>query len=649
MHPAALLPPAPQPWRLATGATVRPDGAQGAADRVRFRVWAPRVRRVEAVFPRREGRREPLREVDEGLYEVVLPDVPPGSDYTYRLDGGASVPDPVSRWQPQGVHGPSRVVDPAAHPWTDRAWAGLPLEQAVFYELHVGTFTPAGTFDAAIGRLDDLRALGVTAVELMPVAAFPGSRNWGYDGVHLYAPQESYGGPAALARLVDACHARGMALVLDVVYNHLGPEGNYLQRFGPYFSGRHHTPWGDALNFDDRDCEPVRRHFIDNALYWLTEYHVDGLRLDAIHAIFDFGVRHVLAELAEVFHEQARRLGRTAWLIAESDLNDTRVIDPPERGGWGLDAQWNDDFHHAQHALLTGARHGYFADFGRVADLCKALRQGFVLDGGYSRYRRRRHGMASLGRPGRQFVVAVQNHDQVANASAGRRLGALVPPAAERLAAAVLLCAPNPPLLFMGQEWGAATPFHYFTSHSDPAVARAVSEGRRRELLSLQNGAHFADPQAESTFVASRLDWAEAQRAPHAGLRRWYRDLLALRREQACLRELEPARTRADGDDAARWLVLQREGADGSVAVLACNYRGEAQPVPLPVRGAGWRRALWSGDPAYGGAAQAPGTPAPPLALQASLPGDASAPQGAALAVPLGPWEAVLYLHRCAS
>jgi maltooligosyltrehalose trehalohydrolase len=628
MHtPAALACPAPPDlWRLELGARPRPDGA------AEFRVWAPRARRVQVAFPQREAMAVELEAAPEGVFAGTVPDVPVGSDYTFRLDGGPPLPDPVSRWQPYGVHGPSRLVDPERFAWSDGAWRGLPLERLVFYELHVGTFTDAGTFAGVIGRLDELADLGVTAVELMPVAQFPGERNWGYDGVHLYAPQHSYGGPDGLKALVDACHARGLALFLDVVYNHLGPEGNYLGRYGPYFTTRYHTPWGEALNFDDRDCDPVRRHFIGNALYWLSEYHVDGLRLDAIHGIYDFGARHLLAELSAAFHEQARRLGRLAWVVAESDLNDTRVIDPPELGGWGLDAQWSDDFHHAEHAVLTGARQGYFMDFGRVADLCKALERGFVLDGAYSRYRARRHGNSSAARPGRQFVVAIQNHDQVANASLGRRLGSLVEPEAEKLAAALLLCAPNLPLLFMGQEWGARTPFHYFTSHGDAALARAVSEGRRREMASLQNGAPPADPQDAATFAACRLRRAERERAPHAGLLRFYRALLALRREHACLHRCDKSRTRATGHEVRRWLALERgEPHAGGAALLACNLGAEPVTAPLPVAGRAWRRALWSGDPAFDGPG---GPPEPPPALDASAHGE----------VALGPWQAVLYL-----
>ena len=608
-----------EPVLWSPGCGTRPGADGGTA----FRVWAPQASAVELTLPARGGASLAMTPDGGGTFVARAPQVGPGDDYGFRLDGGALRPDPVSRWQPAGVHGPSRVVDPRAFPWHDVHWHGLPLEALVFYELHVGTFTPQGTFDGAIARLPYLKALGVTAVELMPVAAFPGMRNWGYDGVHPYAPQHSYGGPEGLKRLVDACHAHGLALFLDVVYNHLGPEGNYLGEFGPYFTDRYHTPWGLALNFDGADCDPVRRYIIDNALYWLTEYHVDGLRLDAIHGIFDFGARHVLAQLAEEFQAQAERLGRQAWLIAESDLNDVRVINPRELGGWGLDAQWNDDFHHALHTLLSGDRHGYFADFGGTGHLTRALEHGYVIEGGYSVFRRRTHGNSAADRPGRQFVGFVQNHDQVANPSCGDRLAVQTSPAHEKLAACVLLCAPHLPLLFMGQEFGARTPFHYFTSHGDAHLARAVSEGRQREMAALRRQGDFHDPQAPETFEASRLDWACRERAPHAGVLRLYEHLLALRRAQPCLHDCDRAHTRTLAGEAGRWLVLLRGddpisagGGTGQAggnewrnagaakvalaAQLFCNFNAHEVLVPVPRAGTAWQLALWSEDTQYG-------------------------------------------------
>jgi maltooligosyltrehalose trehalohydrolase len=597
---AASRVPRETPWRLEMGA--RPEG-----NWTRFRVWAPRAGRV--VVRVVGGGEVAMTPAGDGLHEAAA-QAPPGTDYAYLLDGGQPLPDPVSRWQPQGVHGPSRVVNPDGYTWRDADWRGIPLEKLVIYELHTGTFTPEGTFAAIEQNLDCLRELGVTAVELMPVAEFPGGRNWGYDGVHLYAPQSSYGGPEGLKHLVDACHGAGLAVVLDVVYNHLGPEGNYLGAYGPYFSGRYRTPWGDALNFDDADCDPVRRHFIENALYWLTEYHVDALRLDAVHGIFDFGARHLLEELSEAFHTQAARLGRQAWLIAESDLNDVRVIRPRERGGWNVDAQWMDDFHHAQHALLTGSRQGYFADFGRVAHFVKALEAGFVYDGAYSTYRRRRHGSSSADVPGQQFVVCTQNHDQIANGSQGRRLATLSSPGQQKVTAALLLCAPYLPMLFMAR-------------------------GRHEELAAFLDGREFADPRAPETFARCRLDWTLPAREPHAGLLRWHRALLELRRAHPSLGNCRKDLTRAHYDEQARWLVLERGDPDGSAALLFCNFAKAPQAVPGPAAGGAWTLAMWSGDPAFGEAA-------PAADLPAALEGAAAGKAG----VPLGPWEAALYLRN---
>ena len=578
------------PWRLGYGA--RPlDGAETV-----FRVWAPLARRVAL---RLDGARDlPMREAFPGEF-ALRTQAPPGTDYRYVLDGRHALPDPVSRWQPEGVHGPSRVVDPEAFAWSDSGWRGLPLAELVICELHVGTFTIEGTFRAAIDTLPYLRDAGYNTIELMPVAEFPGTRNWGYDGVHWYAPQSSYGGPEGLKGLVNAAHGAGVAVILDVVYNHLGPEGNYLPAFYPFFSSRYRTPWGDAINYDDADCDPVRRHAIENALYWLTEFHVDGLRLDAIHYIFDQGSRHILSELRERFHAQASRLGRPAYLIAESDLNDTRVFDPPARGGWGLDAQWSDDFHHALRTLITDNRRGYFADFGRVSDLAKALEAGFTMDGRYSVFRRRRHGVSAAGRPGRHFVICTQNHDQIANGTLGHRLSTVVGLEAQKLSAALLLCAPNPPMLFMGQEYGETAPFHYFTSHGDPGLAEAVTRGRRAEMAAFLNEEPFRDPQAETTFAACRPERSLAKREPHAGLLRWHQALLRLRRQMPCLRDDAPGATRAHYEEARRWMVLER-GTGGARAWLFANFTGKRQSVPMPHRDGIWTLALASSEARFG-------------------------------------------------
>jgi maltooligosyltrehalose trehalohydrolase len=386
-----------------------------------------------------------------------------------------------------------------------------------------------------IARLPDLAQLGVTAVELMPVAAFPGARNWGYDGVHPYAPHVAYGGPDGLRRLVSAAHRAGIAVILDVVYNHLGPEGNYLAEFGPYFTERYHTPWGAAMNFDGPDSDEVRRYVIDNALYWITEYHLDGLRLDAVHAIYDFSARHLLEELATAVHRQAELLGRSVLVIAESDLNDPRLVRSIEAGGYGLDGQWNDDFHHAVHARLTDERSGYYADFGRTAAIAASLANRFVLDGRWSTFRRRRHGAPAADVPADRFVVAIQNHDQVGNRAMGERLGALLDARRRRLAAAILLCAPYVPLLFMGEEYDEPHPFQYFVSHGDRDLVKAVREGRRREFADFEWRDGVPDPQAEETFETSKLQWALRTRRRHAQILALYQDLLAVRKREMVL------------------------------------------------------------------------------------------------------------------
>jgi maltooligosyltrehalose trehalohydrolase len=441
---------------------------------------------------------------DRGWWHAHVPSGAPGLDYAFSLDGGEPLPDPRSPWQPRGVHAPSRLVDHQRFSWTDQRWQAPPLGSAVIYELHVGTFSPEGTFDGVIGRLEHLAGLGVTHVELMPVAEFPGVRGWGYDGVDLWAPHHAYGGPDGLKRLVDACHARGLAVLLDVVYNHLGPSGNYLGRFGPYFTSRFRTPWGDAMNFDGAGSDEVRRFVCDNARMWLRDYHVDGLRLDAVHAIADGSAVHILEQLAQEVEKLAASLGRHLVLIAESNLNDPRIVQPPSAGGYGIDAQWNDDFHHALHTVLTGERHGYYADFGRLADLATAFRRGFVYAGEYSVFRDRRHGRPAIGVSGNRFVVSAQNHDQVGNRALGERASLLMSEGRLHIAAALLLTSPFVPMLFQGEEWGASTPFLYFTDHAEPELVEAVRKGRCQE---------FAAFAGHLRALAARLGRAPA-RAP---------------------------------------------------------------------------------------------------------------------------------------
>lgn len=591
-------------WSLRFGAGVQPSG-------VHFRVWAPRLRSLEVLILEERSRGIAMHPEEGGEFLAFAEGLCAGADYMLLTGQGRRLPDPVSRWQPQGVHGPSRVVDPAAFPWSDQSWHGIPLEDYLIYELHTGTFAPQGTFESLISKLPYLRDLGVTAIELMPVAQFPGRRNWGYDGVGLFAPQSSYGGPTGLKAVINSCHRAGLAVVLDVVYNHLGPEGNYLAEFGPFFTDSYRTPWGDAINYDGAESDGVRRYFVDNALYWLTEYHVDALRLDAIHGIFDFSARHILEELAQAFHKQAEYLGRSAWLIAESDLNDPRVIKPPAQGGYGVAAQWLDDFHHSLHTALTGDTRGYFIDFDGVPSLRKALTSGFVYEGQRSRYRRRRHGSTSQDRPGRQFVVFTQNHDQIGNALQGIRSSKLLSLSRQKLAAAVLFFSPYVPMLFMGQEYGETAPFYYFTDHGDPALIEAVREGRRKEMSAFLPGSEFADPQDEATFERSKLNWDLCWSEPHSSLLAWHRDWIAMRRQHASLSNCRKDLLRTEWDQQTQCLVLERCDTSGSRTMLLCNLSEGAQVVQFPFLDVSWSLALWSEAARYG-----PPMPEPPAKLR---------------------------------
>jgi maltooligosyltrehalose trehalohydrolase len=546
--------------------------------RYEFRVWAPARDRVDVVIGERQVpmARDDRGEGDRGWWTVCVDEAGPGSDYAFRLDGGPPRPDPRSAFQPQGIHGPSRLVDHGAFAWSDTGWRGMPLAGTVLYECHVGTFSAEGTFDGAIEHLGHLADLGVGAIELLPVAEFSGPRGWGYDGVDLFAPHHAYGGPDGLKRLVDAAHARGLGVVMDVVYNHLGPAGNYLPEFGPYFSARHRTNWGDAVNFDGPGSDEVRRFVIDNALMWLGDYHCDGLRLDAVHAIVDQSATHILEALAAEVRALAAHEGRPLFVVAESDLNDPRFVRSRDAGGYGLDAAWADEWHHALHATLTGDRSGYYQDFGPLPLLAKALRQAWVYDGTYSPHRRRVHGRPPAGLSGGQFVVAAQNHDQIGNRAAGERSSALMSDGRLKVAAALLLTSPFVPLLFQGEEWGATTPFQYFTSHNDPGLGRVVSEGRRREFSAFGwDPDGVPDPQDPATFRRSKLDWTEPEQARHAGLLAWYRRLIALRRQTAALTDPRLDRIETECDPGGGWIVVRR----GPV-VVAANLGGSNWAFP---------------------------------------------------------------------
>ncbi|WP_055591081.1 malto-oligosyltrehalose trehalohydrolase [Peterkaempfera griseoplana] len=569
------------------------------ADRARthtFRLWAPDAQQVEAEV---DGVRHPLQPDPDrpGWWLAELPADPAGSDYGFRLDGGELLPDPRSARQPHGPDGPSRLVDHGAFRWSQEAagWHGRALPGSVLYELHVGTFTPEGTFDAAAQRLDHLVELGVDLVELMPVCPFPGRPGWGYDGVSLWAVHEPYGGPDGLKRFVDAAHRRGLGVVLDVVHNHLGPAGNYLPRFGPYFTDRHHTPWGSAVNLDAPGSDEVRAYLIGSALAWLRDYRVDGLRLDAVHALADDRALHFLEELSGEVDRLAAATGRPLFLIAESDLNDPRTTAPREAGGLGLTAQWSDDFHHALHAVLTGESQGYYADFagrpsgppravaslpgGPLGVLAKVLTRGWLHDGTWSSFRRRTHGrpLDPHRTPGHRLLGYLQTHDQVGNRALGDRLSATVPTGLLAAGAALVLTSPFTPMLFMGEEWGAGTPWQYFTDHTDPQLAEAVRQGRRREFA--EHGwkaEEIPDPQAPSTVTASTLDWSEPDRPPHRELLEWYRTLLRLRRAHPALTDPDLSRVEVSWDETERWLVVHR----GPYRVAA-NLSDRPRTLPL--------------------------------------------------------------------
>jgi maltooligosyltrehalose trehalohydrolase len=571
------------------GATRLPDGSW------QFLLWAPKAHSVR-LHLLRHNEFVPLEPLAGGYYCAIIGSLDAGCQYLYRLDDQRELPDPASRFQPQGVHGPSQLVDTHAFAWTDDNWRGHALEKSVFYELHVGTYTYDGSFDALIQHLPHLVDLGITTLELMPIAQFPGSRNWGYDGVYPFAPQNSYGSTESLQRLVNAAHGHGLSVALDVVYNHLGPEGNYLSAYAPYFTDRYRTPWGQAINFDGAGSDEVRRFFIENALDWLEDYHFDALRLDAVHGIFDLSARHFLAELKSSVDDLSTRLNRPLALIAESDLNDSRMVGNPTLGGYGLDAQWSDDFHHSLHTLLTRENRGYYADFPGIGPMASTLRNGWHYSGQYSEFRGRRHGNSAAGIPSSKFVVASQNHDQVGNRAAGERLTALVNFEALKLAAGMTLLSPFVPFLFMGEEYGETAPFQYFTSHSDPALVEAVRKGRREEFAAFGWADSVPDPQDDSTFERSRLDHSVTGKEPHRTLFRFYRELIRIRRDYA-LGEPVPRTVHELGD---RALLLLRQIGPRQLA-LVCNFAEFPVDLNLSDLSGQWQRVIRSADATWNG------------------------------------------------
>jgi maltooligosyltrehalose trehalohydrolase len=556
-------------------------GANPTADTCEFRVWAPSAQSITLRLTNAQGARDLPMQRDQGGCFALQTSARAGDRYFYIVDQNQPVPDPVSRLLPEGVHGPTEIVDPEAFAWTDARWRGCPLRDYVIYELHVGTFTAEGTFDAAMAKLPYLKKLGITVIELMPVAAFPGTRNWGYDGVSPYAVQASYGGPDALKRLVNAAHEIGLGVMLDVVYNHLGNEGNYLRLFGPYFTDKHKTPWGEAINYDQPGSEEVRRYFLENALYWIREYHMDGLRLDAVQTVHDDSPRHILAEIKENVAALAEELGRQVCVIAETDENDEKLVLPAASGGYALDAVWSDDFHHALHAFFTGERKGYYQDFGQPEQIVRALEQGFVFQGGpFQFWGGRPRGTSSARIPAPAHVICIQNHDQVGNRAQGERLTTLIPRGARMLAAALLLLSSHTPLLFMGQEYDESNPFQFFTDYGDPVLQKAVSEGRRNEFKDFG----FQDvpgPQAPETCNRSRLNWrlTEGENL----MLDWYVSLLSLRKKYVTHSERTCKATLIDGV-----IHMQVPRDEPALKVLA-RIEGSAE---LPNLAGGWEKVL---------------------------------------------------------
>lgn len=564
-----------------------------------FRVWAPHADRVDVSISEPRHRNVPMQAEGCGYFHAVAEDLSVGALYRYRLNNSNERPDPASRYQPTGVHGPSQIVEEKFE-WSDYSWRGLSLEKYVFYELHVGTFTPQGTLEAIIPRLKTLKKLGVTAIELMPVAQFPGERNWGYDGVYPYAVQASYGGPLALKAFVNACHLEGIAVVLDVVYNHLGPEGNYLADFGPYFTDSYKTPWGQAINFDGAGSDEVRRYFIENALQWITDFRIDALRLDAIHAIVDPSAQTFLEELGAAVHTRAKDLGRDVYLVPESNRNDARVVTAREQGGWGFDAVWNDDFHHSLHVLLTGEQNGYYEDYRGIEDLARCYQDGFLYAGRYSRFRQKRYGSSSKEIPAKRFVVFAQNHDQVGNRRVGDRLSKSLSFDQLKLAAGTILLSPYLPLLFMGEEYGELAPFQYFVNHGDGALIDAVRRGRREEFARFGWEGDIPDPQGESTFLDCKLNWDLQTVKGHRILWEFYQELLRIRREVSPLAQLNKSACEVTSFAGERVLSIRRWDASCQV-LIACHFDRTPTKVVLPIPAGRWHRALDSAEARWGG------------------------------------------------
>ena len=560
-----------------------------------FVVWAPLLQEVAVQIVSPQERLLPMQKDEEGYWQVMASGIEPGTLYFYQLAGANNRPDPASKYQPQGVHGPSEVIDLNAFNWSDTNWGGIPLEEMIIYEIHVGTFTPEGTFEAIIPRLATLRKLGINAIEIMPVAQFPGERNWGYDGVDMFAVQNSYGGPEKFQQLVNVCHEHGISVILDVVYNHVGPEGNYLLDFGPYFTKNYRSVWGDAMNFDDAYCDAVRNFCLENARYWFQEYHIDALRLDAIQGIYDLSAKHFLHELAEIVDTLSQQQGRKLYLTAESDLNDVRIIRSQALGGYGLDAQWNDDFHHILHTLLTGEQDRYYQDFGKCEQLAKSFREGFIYSGQYAPHRKRRHGNSSTSEPGYQFIVSSQNHDQTGNRILGERLSQLVSLEGLKLAAGAILLSPFIPFLFMGEEYGEEAPFFYFVSHSDPELIKMVQQSKEEEFAAFRNRGEPQDPQSPDTFHKSQIDWKKQESGKHKIIWEFYQQLIQLRQSIPALKQLDKQSLEVSSIEADKLLFLRR-WSDNDQVFCIMNFNTKDVSFQTEIPSYNWQKTLDSSD-----------------------------------------------------
>lgn len=577
----------------------------GLAD---INLWAPYAGKVSLDIPER-GITLPMEKADFGYWWINTDKLKQGDLYQYVLDEDKKRPDPVSVSQPECVNGPSRALDVCRYNWQDTTWVNPSLTEYIIYELHVGTFTPEGTFAALEEKLDYLKDLGITAIEIMPVAQFPDSRNWGYDGVYPYAVQDSYGGAEALQHLVDTCHAKGLAVILDVVYNHMGPEGSVFNDYGPYHTNKYCTPWGNAINFDDEWCDGVRHYFIENALMWFRDFHVDALRLDAVHHIKDFSTNHILREMKQCVDKLSAETGRQYYLIAECDLNDPIFIDPLEKRGYGFDAQWCDEFHHALRVAVGEARNGYYADFNGVNDLAKAFEGGFVYDGQFSKHRKKMFGAKAETNPGQQMIVFSQNHDQIGNRMLGERSNQLYSSETVKLMAGAVLVSPFLPMLFMGEEWGETNPFLYFVSHNDPELVEQTRRGREEEFADFQQEGKVPDPLSDDTFQRSKLQWHLLEHDKHQTFFQYYRTLIALRKEHPALRNLNRWQMMITENVTQSTLVVHRWEDDQHLLCLM-NFSQEAQPVALPAEDRRWHKRLDSADTHWYG----PGTLTPDYA-----------------------------------